>query len=68
MSEAQYDVAVVGAGFAGKVAALRAAELGSKIVLFEAGPDAKYPAISRCTERSQRPRIGPERAQQKEGQ
>ncbi|MDP9998417.1 FAD-dependent oxidoreductase [Pseudarthrobacter sulfonivorans] len=49
MAEALYDVAVVGAGLAGKVAALRAAQLGSRVILFEAGRDANYPANSRYT-------------------
>ena len=33
----EYDVAVIGAGPAGTAAALRAAELGAKVVVLEAG-------------------------------
>lgn len=36
-SEKHYDVAVIGAGPAGTAAALRAAELGAKVVVLEAG-------------------------------
>jgi fumarate reductase flavoprotein subunit len=45
----EYDLAVIGGGLAGKVAALRAAELGGRTVLVEAGPRDKYPANSRYT-------------------
>jgi fumarate reductase flavoprotein subunit len=45
----QYDLAVVGGGLAGKVAALRAAALGGRTILIEAGPRNKYPANSRYT-------------------
>ncbi len=43
----KYDVAVVGAGFAGLVAAVRAAEAGLQVVLLEKGSGASYPCNSR---------------------
>ncbi|MBD1550423.1 FAD-dependent oxidoreductase [Pseudomonas typographi] len=44
-----YDLLVVGAGLSGLVAAVRAAELGARVVVFEAGEASKYPANSRYT-------------------
>ena len=49
MSEIEYDLAVIGGGIAGLVGALRAAELGAKVAVFEAGVELKYPANSRFT-------------------
>ena len=43
------DLAVVGGGLAGLVAANRAAELGARVVVFEAGAERKYRANSRFT-------------------
>jgi fumarate reductase flavoprotein subunit len=43
------DVAVVGGGLAGLVAANRAAELGAQVAVFEAGAAQKYRANSRFT-------------------
>jgi len=43
------DVAVVGGGLAGLVAANRAAELGARVVVYEAGAEQKYRANSRFT-------------------
>jgi fumarate reductase flavoprotein subunit len=45
----QVDVAVVGGGLAGMVAANRAAELGARAVVYEAGAEQKYRANSRFT-------------------
>lgn len=42
-------VVVVGAGIAGLVAAVRAAELGARVTLLEAGDGDRYPANSRYT-------------------
>ncbi len=44
-----FDLVVVGGGLAGLVAANRAAELGARVAVFEAGTGAKYPANSRYT-------------------
>jgi fumarate reductase flavoprotein subunit len=41
------DVAIVGAGIAGLVAANRAAELGSRVLVLEKGEDEHYPCNSR---------------------
>ncbi|WP_263144914.1 FAD-binding protein [Pseudomonas sp. RIT-PI-AD] len=49
MSEPGYDLAVVGGGLAGLVGALRAAELGARVALFETGAEHKYAANSRFT-------------------
>ncbi|WP_275600390.1 FAD-dependent oxidoreductase [Paracoccus versutus] len=46
--EMNADVVVMGAGLAGLVAARRAAELGARVVLLEAG-EGRYPANSRYT-------------------
>ena len=43
------DLAVVGGGLAGMVAANRAAELGARVIVFEAGSEQKYRANSRFT-------------------
>lgn len=47
--EVAYDLAVVGGGLAGMVAANRAAELGARVLVFEAGSEPKYRANSRFT-------------------
>lgn len=44
-----YDLVVVGGGLAGLIAANRAAELGARVALYEAGPEQKYRANSRFT-------------------
>lgn len=49
MNEADYDLAVVGGGLAGLAGALRAAELGARVAVCEAGAEQKYPANSRYT-------------------
>lgn len=46
---ASIDVAVVGGGMAGMVAANRAAELGARVAVFEAGAEQKHRANSRFT-------------------
>jgi len=43
----QADLVCVGAGIAGLVAGLRAAELGLKVIVFEKGEDSSYPCNSR---------------------
>ena len=45
----QIDVAIVGGGLAGLVAANRAAEMGARVAVFEAGAAQKYRANSRFT-------------------
>lgn len=42
-----YDLVVVGAGFAGLCAGVRAAELGMKVVVLEKGDGIDYPCNSR---------------------
>lgn len=47
MSSPDFDVVVVGAGFAGLVAANRAAQLGNRVCVVEKGADADYACNSR---------------------
>lgn len=49
MKQLSADVVVMGGGLAGLVAANRAAELGSSVILIESGEGAKYRANSRFT-------------------
>jgi fumarate reductase flavoprotein subunit len=47
MTDATWDVIVIGAGIAGLVAANRAAQLGKRVVVLEAGTEDKYICNSR---------------------
>ncbi len=50
MSEAgEFDVAVVGGGIAGLMSAVRAAELGLRVVVLEKGEQERYPCNTRFT-------------------
>ena len=42
-----FDIAIIGGGIAGCCAALRASQLGAKVILFEKGTDVHYPCNTR---------------------